>query len=124
MKTKTCQREFGFASWGGKRRGAGRRPKGERAGVAHVKRPRVCARHPVLVTMRLCEGLPRLRYDDSQEVVRRVLGSGSERDDFRVIEYGVQSSHPHLIVEARDERTLSRGMNGLASSLARGLNRL
>ena len=89
-----------------------------------MKRPRVCARHPVLVTMRLCEGLPRLRYDDSQEVVRRVLGSGSERDDFRVIEYGVQSSHPHLIVEARDVRTLSRGMNGLASSLARGLNRL
>ena len=124
MKTKTRQREFGFTNWGGKRRGAGRKPKGERAGVSHVKRPRLCARHPVLVTMRLREGLPSLRYDDSHEIVRRVLIRSSEGDAFRVVEYSVQSNHLHLIVEASDERALSRGMNGLASTLARGLNSL
>src|SRR6185503_10018456 len=124
MKTKTRQSEFGFTNWGGKRRGAGRKPKGERAGVSHVKRPRLCARHPVLVTMRLCEGLPSLRYDDSHELVRRALVQSSEGDAFRVVEYSVQSNHLHLIVEARDERALSCGMNGLASSLARGFNRL
>ena len=124
MKTETRQCEFGFTNWGGRRRGAGRKPKGERAGVSHGKRPKLCARHPVLVTMRLREGLPSLRYDDAHELVRRVLVSSSEREGFRVIEYSVQSNHLHLLVEASDERALSRGMNGLASSLARGLNRI
>ena len=118
MKTKTRQRKFGFTNWGGRRRGAGRKPKGERAGVAHVKRPRLCARHPVLVTMRLREGLASLRHDDAHEVVRRVLVSSSERDEFRVIEYSVQSSHLHLIVEARDERELSRGLRTRVESRA------
>ena len=47
------QHEFGFTNWGGKRRGAGRKPKGERALVSHVKRPRLAARYPVLLTLKL-----------------------------------------------------------------------
>jgi REP element-mobilizing transposase RayT len=124
MKTKTLQREFGFTHWGGKRRGAGRKPKGERAGVSHAKRPRLCVRHPVLVTLRLREGLPSLRYDDSHEVLRRAFDASSEGEAFRVVEYSAQSNHVHLIVEAQDERALARGMNGLASRIARALNRL
>lgn len=124
MKVKTCQREFGFIHWGGKRRGAGRKPKGERAGVSHTKRPKLCARHPVLVTLRLREGLPSLRYEDSHELLKRALAASSAGDDFRVVEYSVQSNHAHLIVESNGERALSRGMNGLASRIARGLNRL
>ena len=40
MKKRARQREFGFMGWGGRLRGAGRKPAGERAGVPHVKRPR------------------------------------------------------------------------------------
>jgi REP element-mobilizing transposase RayT len=124
MKRKARQQEFGFTNWGGKRRGAGRRPKGERAGVSHARRARLCARHPVLVTMRLRAGLPSLRAKDSHALVRRAFAASSEGEGFRVVEYSVQSNHLHLLVEARGERALSRGMNGLAVRIVRGLQRL
>jgi hypothetical protein len=123
MKRKPRQREFGFVNWGGKRRGAGRKPKGERAGVSHARRARLAARFPVLVTLRLCAGLPNLRFDDSHAVVKQALASGS-REGFRVVHYSVQSNHVHLLVESRDERALARGMIGLGVRIARGLNRL
>ena len=123
MKRKARQAEFGFVNWGGKRRGAGRKPKGERAGVSHAKRPRLAARFPVLVTLRLREGLQTLRADDSHELIRDALAAGSG-GEFRVIEYSVQSNHLHFVAESRDERALTRGMIGLAVRIARGLNRL
>ena len=123
MKRKPRQREFGFTNWGGKRRGAGRKPKGECAGVPHEKRARLAARYPVLVTLRLRAGLPSLRYDDSHAVLKQSLAAAT-RDSFRVIEYSVQSNHLHLVAESSDERALSRGMTGLAVRIARGLNRL
>lgn len=124
MKARACQREFGFTNWGGKRRGAGRKPKGERAGMAHAKRPRLSAHHPVLVTMRLCGGVPSLRERAAHAVVRRSRAETSASERFRVIEYSAQSNHLHLLVEARDERALARGMNALAVRLVRALNRL
>ena len=124
MKTKTRQQEFGFTNWGGKRRGAGRKPKGERAGVSHAKRPKLSVHHPVLVTMRLRAGLPSLRANDTHELVRRALAASSEKESFRVVEYSVQSNHLQMLVEAQNERSLSRGMNGLVSRIARALNKL
>src|SRR5205814_8387303 len=38
-------------SWGGKRRGAGRRPNGPKAGVSHLRRSGFAARHPVHATV-------------------------------------------------------------------------
>jgi len=124
MKTKTRQREFGFVNWGGKRRGAGRKPKGERACVSHGKRPKVNASHPVLVTLRLCSELPSLRYEAAHAFLRGAMSASSQGGTFRVVEYSVQSNHLHLIVESKGELVLARGMNGLASRIARGLNKL
>ena len=115
------QQEFAFTNWGGKRRGAGRKPKGERAGVSHAKRAKLVARFPVLVTLRLCEGLRSLRDDDSHALLKAAFAAGSSAV-FRVIEYSVQSTHLHLVAEAQDERALARGMTGLAVRVARGLN--
>ena len=124
MKTrKGPQREFGFVHWGGKRRGAGRKPNGERAGVAHEKRAKHAARNPLLVTLKLRRGLPRLRYAAAHRAVKAALAAGTKAD-FRVVEYSLQEDHLHLIVEARDERSLSRWMKGLAVRLARALNRI
>src|SRR5262245_44294056 len=104
MRTKCIQRELGFpATWGGKRRGAGRKPKGERALVSHEKRPKLCARHPLLVTLRVAPGLPSLRADLEHAVILRALSLGSAREDFRVLEYTVQSNHLHLVAESSDE---------------------
>ena len=36
----------------------------------------------------------------------------------------VQGNHVHLLVEATDERVLSKGMNGLGTRIARRLNRV
>jgi REP element-mobilizing transposase RayT len=123
MKKKPRQREFGFVNWGGRRRGAGRKPKGEQAGVSHAKRPTLASRFPVLVTLRLRPGLPSLRYDDSHAVLKSALSAGS-REEFRVVHYSVQTNHLHLLVESKDERSLARGMIGLAVRIARRLNRL
>ena len=38
--------------------------------------------------------------------------------------YSVQGNHLHLLVEAKNERSLSRGMNGLGVRVAKGLNRV
>src|SRR5688572_13009396 len=123
MKSKARQREFGFMGWGGKRRGAGRKPAGERAGVSHTKREKLAPRFPVLVTMRVRAGLASLRADDVHELLRRIFAAASSAD-FRTIEYSVQSNHVHVLVEASDERALTRGMIGLAVRIARALNRL
>ena len=123
MRKKIRQREFGFLHWGGKRRGAGRKPSGERAGVSHAKRVKLAARFPVLVTMKLCEGLQTLRARDANTLVRAAIAA-ARREDFRVVEYSLQETHIHALVEASDERSLSRAMNGLATRIARALNRL
>ena len=78
--TRSTQREFGFMNWGGKRRGAGRKPRGERAGVSHAKRPKHAGRTPLLVTQKLLRGLPRLRNPIAHEVVREALAAGTKED--------------------------------------------
>src|SRR5262245_35568339 len=118
MKTKKCtQREFAFTNWGGKRRGAGRKRKSERPLVPHDKRPRLSEHHPVFVTMRVVSGLRSLRAAAEHALILRALGASSAKEGFHVIEYSVQSTHLHLIVEAADERALSRGVTGLAVRL-------
>jgi hypothetical protein len=42
----------------------------------------------------------------------------------RLIHFSIQSSHIRMVVEARNARALSRGMQGLTVRIARRLNRL
>src|SRR6185503_18419339 len=58
MKQKAGQQSFAFTNWGGKRRGAGRKPIGHRARVSHAKRPKLAARFPVLVTLKTVRRAP------------------------------------------------------------------
>lgn len=117
------QETFGFARWGGKRRGAGRKPQGERAGVSHAKRPEVAARHPVLVTVKLAKGLASLRTRETHAVVREAIARATGRFEFRVVEYSVQRDHVHMIAESKSAQSLTRGMRGLTTRIARALNR-
>ena len=43
---------------------------------------------------------------------------------FQVVHHSIQSNHLHLIVEAADRRSLTRGVQGLLIRIARALNRL
>ena len=107
MKRRDPQQTFAFLRWGGKRKGAGRRPKGERAGVSHATRARLAARFPVHVTVRLKKGLPSLRRKSAHRVLGRAFAAGGERFGFRLIHYSIQSNHIHLLAEAEDRRALS-----------------
>jgi putative transposase len=118
------QHDLRFQTWGGARRGAGRKRSSRRSRVAHVARPRHDARTPLHVTLRLREGLPSLRRSLVRAHVLRAIGDGRERFGFRLNQFSLQSNHVHLIIEADDRGALSRGMKGLAVRVARTLNRL
>ncbi len=117
------QREFVFRTWGGKRLGAGRKPAHGRAGVPHVVRANHRAAHPVHITLRARAGLPPFRERAVFAEMRRSIASASQ-SRFRVVEFSVQDNHVHLVVEAHDKRTLTRGVQGLAIRLARAVNRM
>ncbi|MEW6073566.1 MAG: peptide MFS transporter [Planctomycetota bacterium] len=55
--------------------------------------------------------------------MRAAFAGGKERFGFRLIHYSVLANHLHLIGEAQNRRALSRGMQGLAVRIAKGLNR-
>jgi len=112
-----------FRSWGGKRKHAGRKPKGARAGVPHRPRKQP-ARTSALVTMRVRNGLPSLRGSRTFRSIAGALRKGRERFGLRVIHFTVQGNHLHLLVEADDSISLTRGMKGLSVRIARALNRL
>jgi len=138
------QGELLFRSWGGARRGAGRKPKGARALVAHDTRPQHKARFPLLITSRLLPGLPSLRRASEAARVRSAIAAAnlaarglaesqearhgdraSPTDPpFQVVHHSIQSNHLHLIVEAADRAALTSGLRGLLIRIAHGLNRL
>src|SRR5262249_16719351 len=55
--------------------------------------------------------------------VRDALVTSVRRTDFRVVHISIQATHMHLLVEASDERALSRGVRGFEISAAQRLNR-
>jgi len=117
------QEVLAFPEWGGKRKGAGRKPNGRQAGVSHLRRVPLASRYPVHVTMRIARGLPGLRNRKTLPVLTKCFALGKERDGFRIVHYGVMGNHVHLIVEGKSREALSRGMQGLAIRLAKALNR-
>jgi REP element-mobilizing transposase RayT len=123
-KRKGLQRELEFPRHGGARPGAGRKPKGAVAGPSHAARPPTSARHPSLVTQRLCAGLRSLRQRAEFEVVRGAIAEAATRAGFRIVHFSVQTNHVHYVCEARDTRSLTSGMRSLGVMIARRLNAL
>jgi REP element-mobilizing transposase RayT len=78
---------------------------------------------PVHVTLKICRGLPNLRTPRAYRVLERCFRAGREKREFRLYQFSVQRDHLHLIVEANNRGALSRGMQGLAIRIAKGLNR-
>lgn len=116
-------KQLELPTWGGRREGAGRKRKAARPLVSHKARPRHVARFPIHAVWRTRDDAPRLRRRDVMEAIRSALEAGGARNGFRVVHYSVQGNHIHLVVEAADERALSRGMQGLAVRIARAVNR-
>ncbi|HEX3760568.1 MAG TPA: transposase [Kofleriaceae bacterium] len=111
-----------FKKRGGKRRGAGRPPKGQRAGSPHKQRPYLHARYPVHVTLRVVGAVGNLRRRCVYQAIREATLTTARREDFRIIHASIQRTHVHLIVEADDKAALARGMQGFQISAAKHLN--
>jgi len=107
---------------GGRRAGAGRKKTGVKRGGPHRARPPLSRQHPVHVTLRTVFGVPRLRQRSMYHAIRRVLVRYLGRDAFRVVHISIQHNHLHLLVEAADAHSLTRGMQSFAINTARAIN--
>ena len=105
--------------WARKQRRMGRRDS-----PPHRVRRGVHRRFPVHVTMRLDDCFPNLRRPPEHRVVKTSIWRGNWKEGYRVNHYCIQSNHVHLIVEADDRVALARGMQGLATRMAKALNKL
>src|SRR6185436_17774172 len=85
---------------GGKRKGAGRKPKGKRAGSAHKTRPELAVRYPVHVVLRVVPEVRGLRRRCTYQAIREATLTTARREDFRIVHLSIQRTHLHLIVEA------------------------
>jgi putative transposase len=125
MSKKGGQLSLNLPSRGGKRRGAGRKPKGDKAGIPHKPRPALAARFPVHVTLRVKAEVWNLRSRRSFRLIAAAFrGVLSSRRTFRLAEYAILGNHLHLIVEANDRRCLARGMQALEIRVAKALNKM
>ncbi|HEY4244940.1 MAG TPA: transposase [Kofleriaceae bacterium] len=105
---------------GGKRAGAGRKPKNGRAGVSHARREEVRASWPVHVTMRVAYGL----YLRKRSIWRAIAkATTAAAKTIRVVHASVQHDHLHVLVEASDRAALTKGMLAFQVSAAHWINR-
>ena len=111
-------------TWGGKRRGAGRKPQGALPGVAHRSRPDLLPRFPVHVTIRLRGSLPTLRAHRTANVILGCLAAAANRFETRIVHYSLQKNHLHLILESANIEALARAAKGLSIRIAKAMNRM
>lgn len=117
------QQTFRFPKHGGARKGAGRkRTLPGRKRVSHKTREPIQASFAIHVTLRMRSDVARLRNFALCAVLRRAFVYGRDTGDFRICQFSIQGTHVHMLCEARDNTALSRGIQGLAVRVARGLN--
>jgi len=119
------QQALPFAtSWGGARKGAGRKLVGARRSVAHRARPEHRRAHPVHVTLRAA--FRPLRSEHVFPTVCLAIRDATRREprEFRVVHFSVQWDHVHLIVEASDKQALCAGVRSVTIRIARAVNAL
>ena len=108
----------------------GRKPKGARAGSPHKTRPRLEARYPVHVVLRVVDAVGNLRKRHMYRAFRSATIAVAKRElhdrengAFRIVHISIQHNHVHLIVEADHKLALARGMQSFQISAAKLVNR-
>jgi REP element-mobilizing transposase RayT len=116
------QQELPLPRRGGKRRGAGRKPKGARAGVSHRRRPVIHKKTPVHVTVRLAPEVGNVRKRRFVNAMRQAFRAGKVKGGFRICQFSIQRNHMHLMTEADSNEALARGVQGWEIRVARRVN--
>jgi len=107
---------------GGRRRGAGRKPRGSRPGERHEARPDFKPYHPLHVVMRVLPAVGSLRRRAMYKALREASITAALRERFRIVHISLQRTHVHMLVEAEHKRALGLGMQGFQVSAARHIN--
>lgn len=120
---KKRQTKLDLRTWGGKRKGAGRKPSSGRRRVSRSRRVNIPKGCPAHVTLRVREDISNLRTQNLMNAIRAVFWQARMNTCLRLTQFSVQPNHLHLIVEADDTASLSRGMQALCIRLALKINR-
>ena len=112
-------KQLEFKTWGGRRKGAGRKKTGN---VRHAKRERVDFGKPLHITKRLQKGLRGITTQNLAKEFTIAMGLAKKKG-LNVLEFAILTNHVHLIVEAKDNRALGRGMNSLWARFGRTLRK-
>ena len=123
-RQRPVQVSIHWRTHGGRRRGAGRKPKGKRAGVPHRSRGDVLPTTPVHVGLKVAAEIGNLRHPTLFGPLRAAIYEGADRFGMRVVHYSVVKDHLHFIVEADGAAALSRGMQGLTIRMAKRINKV
>ncbi|MDX2090363.1 MAG: transposase [Kofleriaceae bacterium] len=114
---------------GGKRPGAGRPPKGDRAGAAHKRRVAFSASQPLHIVLRVekavIDAAGGLRKRAIYQAIREatlVVARPEHSEQFRIVHVSIQRTHVHLVVEAQNKGALARGMQSFQISAAKHIN--
>lgn len=121
-RKRHVQQSFEFRTWGGKRKGAGRRPRGRKSSERHEVRPDLKVGSVLLITLRAGADVPNLRTPLGYHAFRFALYPTLARTDFRIVHVSIQRNHLHLLAEADSKAALARGMQGFEISAAKHFN--
>lgn len=116
---KPKQLEFKKVSgWGGRRKGAGR--KNRTGTVNHMAREKVDFKKPLLITMKLKKDLRGFRTRQMKAKFEE-CGKESKRFGFHVLQFSMLLNHVHVLVEAKNNESLSKGMKSLGGRMGKAL---
>lgn len=104
--------------WGGLRVNAGRR-RIHSKGVGHVIREKVSHREPLHINFKY--RIP-VRNKDTLKLLKRSI-QNARKHGLNVIQYSFQHNHVHLILEAKSNAILAKGMRSLTITFAKGLKK-
>lgn len=110
-------------TWGGRRDGAGRTRDPDRHDPAHRPRPPVNRHKPLHVVLRVRRTVGRLRREPIYHAIRHAMQRALAQTEFRVVHASIQHNHIHLLVEAETSTALTKGMQSVAITLAKAINR-
>ncbi len=112
------QLELKFTTWGGRRQGSGRK-RIHSKGVAHRNREKVRSYHPLHINFKV---KTHIRNKTCLKILKRAI-INARAQGLKIVHFSLQSNHVHLVVEAIDNETLTRGMRSLTVTFSKRIDR-
>src|SRR3569832_52096 len=110
---------------GERRKRVGRPKKGARASERHKRRLALRASWPAHVILRAHPEIGSLRRGAVFHAIREALITVAKLEEsFHIVQFSVQRTHIHLLVEASDRLALAKGMQTFGISAAKHINAL